>query len=206
MSDKKINGTLYRLFYGFLVIAILTMTSCEQFMDYREKQYKEEFNKNYLFFEKLERMQREDKNIFAISATRTVSFKEASGLKEAIDNGYTYKQNNIDRNKNAFSHKFHYEFKENEGLTNERWNEYKKALKQANLEHFIYQYDRPDKRQVWFYEKDKNDSGYVYMEYAPPKYFNSFSECKPIMPSQSCYILLRKNWYMFSERYRLEQD
>jgi hypothetical protein len=206
MIDKKINRALNRIFYGFLVLVILTMTSCEQYEDYRESQYKEEFNKNYVFFEKLERMQREDINVFAISATRTVSFKEAKGLKEAIDNGHTYKQNNIDRQKNVDSHKFDYEFKGNEGLTNERWSEYKKLLKQAGLEHFVYTYDRPDKRQVWFFEKDKNDSGYVYMEYEPPEYFNSYSECKPIMPSQSCYILLRKNWYMFSERYRLEQE
>ena len=60
---------------------------------------------------------------------------------------------------------------------------------------------------VRFYEDiDIVDSGYVYMEYPPPKFFNKRSECKPIMPSQSCYILLRKNWYMFSEKYRLEQE
>ena len=92
-------------------------------------------------------------------------------------------------------------------LSKTRLSEYRKLMKQAGIEYFGYISEEPKKRMVRFHE-DINiaDSGYVYMEYPPPKFFRRFSECEPIMPSQSCYILLRKNWYMFSEKYRLPQE
>ena len=186
---------------------MLNITSCSRHdLAYWDNQRKDNFNRNFESFQKLEQMQREDLNVFSISTNRLMSFKEADGLKEAIANGYSYKQNNIDRHKNVETHKFHYKFQENTGLTNERWDEYKKLLERADLRQLVYEYDRPDKRQVFFYHGTDNDLGYLYSEFPPPVYFNNISECKPIMPSQSCFILLRKNWYIFYEKFRLEQD
>ncbi len=91
------------------------------------------------------------------------------------------------------------------GLSKERWAEYLKLLDEANLSYMIYVNDEPKKRMVRFHDDLKGDGGYVYMEYPPPKFFNSFEKCEPIMPSESCYIVLRKNWYLFTENYRLEQ-
>ncbi|MEQ1544563.1 hypothetical protein [Methyloglobulus sp.] len=95
---------------------------------------------------------------------------------------------------------------ENSRLGEERYSEYKKLLGKANLDHIIYINDEPKKRMVRFQEVRSLDAGgYVYMEYPPPKIFNSFKECKPIMPSESCFILLQKNWYLYSEKFRMEQ-
>jgi hypothetical protein len=92
------------------------------------------------------------------------------------------------------------------GLTKERWGEYLKLLDEASLIAMLYVKVEPKKRMIRFMDdEDANDYGYVYMEYPPPKFFNSFKECVPIMPTESCYVLLRKNWYLFSERARLEQ-
>ena len=193
---------------GIFFLILLVLSSCSKGADIAdiEKQRRGNFNKNFEVFQKLEEMQREDLSVFAISATRIMSFKEAKGLKEAINNGYTYKQNNIDRYKNVDGHKFHYQFKSNEGLTKEKWSEYKNLLARAGFVNLIYEYDRPDKRQVWFNPENINNSGYVYMEYPPPIFFQSYKDCKPIMPSESCYIFLRENWYLYWERFRLEQD
>lgn len=91
-------------------------------------------------------------------------------------------------------------------LSEARLGEYRKLMKQAGLEYFGHFIDEPEKRIVRFYEDiEIVDSGYVYMEYPPPKFFNNLSECKPIKPTESCYILLKENWYWFSERYRLKQ-
>lgn len=91
------------------------------------------------------------------------------------------------------------------GLTEERWAEYLKLLDEANIDFLLYTFTEPKKRRVEFLEAGANDWGYVYMKYPPPKFFNSFKECVPIMPSESCYILLRSNWYLFTEHARLEQ-
>lgn len=88
-----------------------------------------------------------------------------------------------------------------------RLKEYRRLMKLAGIELFMYFSEEPKKRKVIFNESiDVAGLGVVYMEYPPPMYFKNFSECRPIMPSQSCYILLRKNWYMFSERYTLDQE
>ena len=173
------------------MLLIFVSTACSQYMDYRERERKAFFDKNFEAFQKLEQMQRKDINVFAISINGFSSYKKIK------DNCSTY-SNNIEYGC--------YEFKGNQGVTNERWNEYKKLLTQANVFQLIYQYDKPNKRQVWFHAEGENDSGYVYMEYPPPKFFRKFSECEPIMPTHSCYVLLRKNWYMFQEWARLEQE
>lgn len=184
-----------RLFILFVLLSflILSMTSCSKYKDYRENQRRENFKKNFEAFAKLEQMQREDIHVFAVSINGFNSFKEIK------NNCPTYKNNNIE-------YEFCYEFTNNQGVTNKRWNDYKKLLMQANEFQLIYQFDKPNKRQLWFHAESENDSGYVYMEYPPPKFFKKFSECQPIMPSHSCYILLRKNWYMFYEWSRLKQE
>lgn len=150
---------------------LLTTSSCSQYMDYKENQRREHFNKNFEAFQKLEQMQRED-----VSLISGISFKKVYGY--------------IDRS-----------------ISEARLSEYRKLMKQAGLEYFGYVTDEPKKRMVRFYEDiDIFDFGYVYMEYPSPRFFNKLSECEPIMPSQSCYILLRKNWYMFSEKYQLKQE
>ena len=172
---------------------LLSLVSCSQYQDYQENQRRDNFNKNFDAFQKLEQMQRKDINVFAISINEFKSYKEIE------NNCPTYKKDNVE-------YEFCYEFISNQGITPERWGEYKKLLGQVNIFQLVYQYDAPNKRQVWFYAEDENDSGYVYMEYPPPRFFRKFSECEPIMPTHSCYVLLRKNWYMFQEWARLEQE
>ncbi len=193
MSGTEIKFNRLCVLYVLLSILILTMTSCSQYKDYRENQSRENFNKNFEAFSKLEQMQRDDINVFAISVNGFKSFKKIKS------NCPAYKNNNIE-------YEFCYKFTSNQGITDERWSDYKKLLMRANEFQMIYQYDKPIKRQVWFHSKAENDSGYVYMEYPPPKFFKKSSECQPIMPSQSCYIVLRKNWYMFSEKFALKQE
>lgn len=159
-----------------------------------EKERRENFDKNYEAFAKLEEMQRQDKNIYFVSIERFGSFKGTE--KDACSK---YKQNNVE-------HDFCYEFKHDQGLSSERFIQYKNLLNQANLYQIVYQFDEPKKRHLRFHQAGLNDSGYTYMEYPPPKYFNSFKECKPIMPSNSCFVYLRKNWYMYRENFRLEQE
>ena len=146
------------------------MTSCSKYQDYRENQRRDNFNKNFDAFQKLEGMQREDKNlIYAIHFDKV------------------------------------YEMTSSEKIKIERVAIYRIFMKRAGLKGFGYIAEEPKKRMVRFYDTDSVDSGYVYMEHPPPKFFRKFSECEPIMPTHSCYILLRKNWYMFQEWARLEQ-
>ena len=163
---------------AFILAILFVVTACADY----EKNTRENFNKNFDAFQKLEQMQRED--IKVLSSVRLidehpVEFAYNKGLLEkvAIKN-----------------------------FSNERWNEYRKLLKQAGVDYFSYVSDEPKKRMVRFGELEYVEHGYVYMEFPPIKFFNSYKECKPILPSNSCYIYLRKNWYMYSERYRLKQE
>ena len=158
--------------YGILSMILLTTNSCSQYMDYKENQHKENFNKNFEIFQKLEQMQRED-------------IKLISGV--SLDKVFAYP--------------------DSKKLSQKRIEKYRNLMRQIEIESFEHITEEPEKRMVRFYaHKERVDYGYVYMEYPPPRFFNKLSECEPIMPSQSCYILLRKNWYIFSERYRLKQE
>ena len=59
MSFSKLTN--YRLILCLLLgILLLNMTSCSKYQDYRENQRRDNFNKNFEVFQKLEKMQRED--------------------------------------------------------------------------------------------------------------------------------------------------
>ena len=205
-SDRKISVNLVsltRLIGLILTLSLLlVLTACENGHYPRDwdKYYKDNFNQNFEAFQKLEQMQREDMqhgdiNLGALGNDAFVSFKE---LK--VDACSSYRYNDIE-------YKYCYVTYKNTGITNERWSEYKKLLAQANLNAFSYIWDEPKKRMVRFYTiyTTESNTGYVYMEYPPPKSSNSVYKCNKIMPSESCYTFLRKNWYVFGERYKLEQ-
>lgn len=131
-----------------------------------EDRARDNFNKHFSAFEKLERMQREDIHTFYIGGDKNAGHAR---------------------------------------LSQKRREEYLRLLDEAHLSFMIYGFDEPKKRMVRFYEEGAHGYGYVYMEYPPPKFFNTFDECEPIMPSRSCFIVLRKNWYLYDELFRLEQ-
>lgn len=193
MIDNKMKNRQLFISYFLLGMLLLNMTSCSQYRDYRESLRRDNFNKNFDAFQKLEQMQRKDIKVFSISINDFKSFKRVK------TNCPTFKNNNIE-------YESCYQFTSKLGITANRFNEYKRLLSQAGMVQLIYQHDKPNKRQVWFHAEGENDSGYVYMEYPPPKFFRKFSECEPIMPTHSCYVLLSKNWYMFQEWARLEQE
>lgn len=158
-------------FFGFLGCVIFLLSSCSEYNAYVENKRRENFDKHFEAFQKLEHMQREDIKILSGMTFERVVGPVGTKVSEV------------------------------------RLKEYRRLMKLAGIERFIYISSEPKKRMVEYNENSELiDSGYVYMENPPSVYFKSFSECKPIMPSDSCYVLLRENWYMYNYRYRLEQD
>ena len=187
-SDRKISVNLVSLtrLIGLILTLpfLLVLTACENGHYPRDwdKYYKDNFNQNFEAFQKLEQMQREDIH----TGLRGVSV-------DSENSSPIYKSGVIESYRKYVS--------------DERWSEYKKLLAQANLNAFSYIWDEPKKRMLRFYTiyTTESNTGYVYMEYPPPKSSNSVYKCNKIMPSESCYTFLRKNWYVFGERYKLEQ-
>ena len=188
-SDRKISVNLVSLtrLIGLILTLpfLLVLTACENGHYPRDwpKYYTENFNQNFEAFQKLEQMQREDihTGLLGVSVDRQNGFPI---YKNGVIESYL-KQ-----------------------VSDKRWSEYQKLLAQASLVGFDYMSDEPKKRMLRFYSiyTVEYDNGYVYMEYPPPKYSNSmYSKCERIRPTESCYQLLRKNWYHFYERSRLEQ-
>ena len=67
MIDNKMKNRQLFISYFLLGMLLLNMTSCSQYRDYRESLRRDNFNKNFDAFQKLEQMQRKDIKVFAIS-------------------------------------------------------------------------------------------------------------------------------------------
>ena len=85
--------------YGILSMILLTTNSCSQYMDYKENQHKENFNKNFEIFQKLEQMQREDiKLISGVSLDKVFAYPDSEKLSQ-IKNRKISKFNETNRDR-----------------------------------------------------------------------------------------------------------
>ena len=187
LLNRLIRRNAHWLLLLTALILLLLLMSCDQYRNYKENERKENFYKNYEVFQKLEEMQRKDINFYFISLERWSAI--APGFKLGIDNPFLWPNTeNMYRNLVKIT------------LSKERWNEYKKLLKQANVDVIAYDFTSP-KRKVTLCNTNECQDDYIFMEepLSSKEVFNSYSDCKAAIlktPSLSkCYLLLRKNWY-----------